>query len=181
MDSSVSPKDEIWFLRVCHHISTGLYKNDHQHRPPVFFYSYTNHRYQSVGIYIVILKIRNWGWREINQQDATNTIFIIKLLSQHVSAIIIPIIRRTRPCVTAYGLVLLMMGIMMPVTCWYRRLIINIGLVASCWFISLHSTHSLRPSCTQPQPAQPVQNIICSNTRSCSLDDGHNDARNMLR
>jgi len=24
MDSSVSPKDEIWFLRVCHHISTGL-------------------------------------------------------------------------------------------------------------------------------------------------------------
>ena len=22
MDSSVSPKDEIWFLRVCHHIST---------------------------------------------------------------------------------------------------------------------------------------------------------------
>ena len=25
MDSSVSPKDEIWFLRVYHHISTGLY------------------------------------------------------------------------------------------------------------------------------------------------------------
>ena len=25
MDSSVSPKDEIWFLRVCHHISPGLY------------------------------------------------------------------------------------------------------------------------------------------------------------
>ena len=25
MDSSVSPTDEIWFLRVCHHISTGLY------------------------------------------------------------------------------------------------------------------------------------------------------------
>jgi len=24
MDSSVSPKDEIWFLRVCHHISTSL-------------------------------------------------------------------------------------------------------------------------------------------------------------
>jgi len=27
MNSSVSPKDEIWFLRVCHHISTGLYLN----------------------------------------------------------------------------------------------------------------------------------------------------------
>jgi len=25
MDSSLSPKDEIWFLRVCHHISTGVY------------------------------------------------------------------------------------------------------------------------------------------------------------
>jgi hypothetical protein len=25
MDSSVSPKDEIWFLRVCHHISTEVY------------------------------------------------------------------------------------------------------------------------------------------------------------
>jgi len=25
MDSSVSLKDEIWFLRVCHYISTGLY------------------------------------------------------------------------------------------------------------------------------------------------------------
>jgi len=25
MYSSVSPKDEIWFLRVCHHISIGLY------------------------------------------------------------------------------------------------------------------------------------------------------------
>jgi len=25
MDSSVSPKDEIWFLRVYHHFSTGLY------------------------------------------------------------------------------------------------------------------------------------------------------------
>jgi hypothetical protein len=25
MDSSVSPEDEIWFLHVCHHISTGIY------------------------------------------------------------------------------------------------------------------------------------------------------------
>jgi len=29
--------------------------------------------------------------------------FIIKILSQHVSGIIMPIIRRTRPCTTAYG------------------------------------------------------------------------------
>jgi hypothetical protein len=26
MDSSVSPKDEIWFLRVCHHISNTVYQ-----------------------------------------------------------------------------------------------------------------------------------------------------------
>ena len=25
MDSSVSPKDEIWFLRVCHHIANAVY------------------------------------------------------------------------------------------------------------------------------------------------------------
>ena len=28
MDSSVSPKDDIWFLRVCRHISTGLYEKE---------------------------------------------------------------------------------------------------------------------------------------------------------
>ena len=27
MDSSVSPKDEIWFLRVCHHISNAVYQS----------------------------------------------------------------------------------------------------------------------------------------------------------
>jgi len=30
MDSSVSPKDKIWFLRVCHDISTGLYRANTQ-------------------------------------------------------------------------------------------------------------------------------------------------------
>ena len=116
-----------------------------------------------------ILKVK----RE-NQQDATNSMFIIKLLSQHVSDIITPIIRRIRPCPTAcgvlsgcvgggwlwscgaalynttanhsqhnqcrtphavgHGLVLLMVGIMMPETCCDRSLIIIIELVASCWF-----------------------------------------------
>ena len=36
-----------------------------------------------------------------NQQDATNLMFIIKLLIQHVSGIIMPIISRIRPCPTA--------------------------------------------------------------------------------
>jgi len=44
-----------------------------------------------------------------------------------------------------------------------------------------HSAHILRPCSTQPHPVQPVQNTIGSNTRSCSPDDGHNDARNILR
>jgi len=136
-----------------------------------------------------------------NQQDATNLMFVIQLLSQHVSGIIMPIIRRTKPCPTAccvlpgcvgrgwpwscgaaswavctvwkllqyrnsnfhtvhaahdaapqdhsqprpthpgrtlhavgHGLILLMMSIMMPETCWDRSLIIYIELVASCWF-----------------------------------------------
>jgi len=35
-------------------------------------------------------------------------------------------------------------------------------------------------SSTQRQPAEPVQNTTCGSTQSCSPDDGHNDARNML-
>jgi len=70
--------------------------------------------------------------------DATNPMFIIKLLSQHVSDIIMPIIKRT--------------------------------------------AHDAAPhNHSQPQPAQPLQNTICGNIRSCPPDDGHNDARNMLR
>jgi len=42
------------------------------------------------------------------------------------------------PYAVIHGFVLLMMGIMMPETCWDTSLKINIRLVASCWFISLH-------------------------------------------
>jgi len=42
------------------------------------------------------------------------------------------------PYAVIHGLVLLMTGIMMPETCWDTSLILNIGLVASCWFIFLH-------------------------------------------
>jgi len=45
----------------------------------------------------------NVGRRKRNQHDETNLVFIIKLLSQHVSGIITPIFRRTRLCITAYG------------------------------------------------------------------------------
>ena len=35
MDSSVSAKDEIWFLRVCHHVSNALYKRSVYDTPNV--------------------------------------------------------------------------------------------------------------------------------------------------
>ena len=43
------------------------------------------------------------------------------------------------PYAAVHALVLLMMGMMVPETC-DKSLIINIRLVASCWFLSLHPT-----------------------------------------
>ena len=93
-------------------------------------------------------------WRERNEQDATNPMFIIKLLSQHVSGIIMPIIRRSRPCTTACGVCtgcgrLWLCGCAswavctvwrLLFDCWDRSLMINIRSVASCWLLSLHPT-----------------------------------------
>ena len=66
------------------------------------------------------------------------------------------------PYSVIHGIVLHMMGIMMPETCWGRSLMINIGLVASCWFISLHPTHHHARS----QEPKPITNV---NTCSCSV------------
>ena len=44
------------------------------------------------------------------------------------------------PYAEVHGLVLLIMGIMMPETWWDRSFIINNRLFASCWFLSLHPT-----------------------------------------
>jgi len=41
------------------------------------------------------------------------------------------------PYAVVHSLILLTMGIMMLETCWDKRLIINIRLAASCWFLSL--------------------------------------------
>ena len=49
------------------------------------------------------------------------------------------------PHAVVHGLVLLMMSIMIPETCWDRSWIINIRLVASCWVFSLFT---LRSWCT---------------------------------
>ena len=44
------------------------------------------------------------------------------------------------PYAAVHNLVLLMVGIMMPETCWDKSLMLNIRLVASCWFLFLHPT-----------------------------------------
>jgi len=146
----------------------------------------------------------NVGWRERNQQHATNPVFVTKLLSQHVSGIIMPIFRGTRLWITAYGV--------LHWLCWLW--LCGVGLLAVCtehtassltpqnhsqhnqcrtphavihnlvplkMGIMMHCAHSTQPNSTQPQTAQPVQNTICSYKQSFSPEDGHNDARNMLR
>ena len=88
------------------------------------------------------MKIR---WRERTNKMQLIRCLLSNSLSQNVSVIIMPIIRRIRPCPTAcdaapqdhsqpqpthpgrtphavrHGLILLMMGIMMPETCWDRE------------------------------------------------------------
>ena len=89
--------------------------------------------------------------RERNQQDVTNLVFIIKLLSQHVSGII-----------------------------KHHGIYINARNPDYVYNPLLH-TKSLRLShLTGFSPLVTVQKTICGNTQSCSPEDGHNDARNML-
>jgi len=61
--------------------------------------------------------------------------------------------------------------------------------IVSCYeysgeFLTHSCAHSSRRSSTRPQPTTaytPRQSTAWSRTRSNSPDDGHNDARNMLR
>jgi len=119
------------------------------------------------------------GWSEINQQDATNPMFIIKLLSQHVSSIIMPIILHNTSDLTDIRI-----RYQSNTTAIHRytrdHTHIHTESQISLLLITprKHSmAHILR---VFPSPVT-VQNTICSNTRSCSPDDGHNDGRNMLR
>jgi len=66
------------------------------------------------------------------------------------------------PYAVVHGLVLLMMGIMMPETCWDRSLIINIRLVASCWFLSLHATNIYYVSVKFSPPCFSRSHRLCS-------------------
>jgi len=63
MDSSVSPKDEIWFLRVRHHISNTVYNEVNQ--SPLCHSS------------VQLLEACSKGERDLaNKQNAQQTIFI---------------------------------------------------------------------------------------------------------
>ena len=53
-----------------------------------------------------------------NQQDATNLMFIIKLMSQHVLGIIMLIIRRIRLCPTACGVLHWLCWLWLAVVLW---------------------------------------------------------------
>ena len=107
------------------------------------------------------------GWRERNQQDATNLMFIIRLLSQYVSGIIMPIIRRSRP---VYYSIL-------------RSALVVLAVVVWSWVVScVHTVHTAY----DPAPHNHGQHNQCRTPcavvhRSWSPDDGYNDARNMLR
>jgi len=87
--------------------------------------------------------------------------FIIKLISQHVSGINYAHHQENK---TVYYCIWCSALVVLAVVVW--------SWVVSCVHcvkVTSHSAHSLRPNSTQP-----VQNTICSNTRSCSPDDGHN-------
>jgi len=103
MESSVSPKDEIWFLRVCHHISNAVYNNE----PATF----TIYRLQTTdfvkSLFDVLLTVYlSIFILEINQIDAQNVCFAISLFyastcfEHHVL-----IIRRSKLYYTASGIV----------------------------------------------------------------------------
>jgi len=118
------------------------------------------------------LCIMSVGWRERNQQDATNPMFIMKLLYQHVSGIIMPNNRRTRPFTTAYGVLYWL--------CWLW--LANHSQHNQCrtQYAAVHSLVLLMLGIMMPETCCVVQNTICSRTRFCSPYDGHSDAWNML-
>jgi len=87
--------------------------------------------------------------RERNQQDATNPMLIIKLLSQHVSGIIMPIISRTRPCTTAYGV--------LHWLCWLWLAVVGCGwlwLAVVVWSCVVSCVHCVKVIVTFTQCTQ---------------------------
>jgi len=83
-------------------------------------------------------------------QDATNSIFIIKLLSQHVSRIIMPIIRRIKPYPTACGVLPGCVG------CGLVELRREQCALCESYVHTVHTAHDAAPQDhSQPQPTHP--------------------------
>jgi len=133
----------------------------------------------SAGIWSIPIDL---GWREINQQYANNQISIIKLISQHHYAHHQEN-KTVYYCICCSALVVLAVVVWSWVVSCVHCVKVTVRTVTftQCTQLttqfytttaSTTSAHSLRLSSTKPQPAQPVQNTICSNTQSCSPDDG---------
>jgi len=95
-----------------------------------------------------------------------------QLLSQHVSGIIMSIFRRTKTlCYCIWCTTLVLLGV---VGSGYGALRCRMRALLAPYNAAPHNRY-------QPHPAEPAQHTTCSNTRSWSPEDGHNDDRNMLR
>ena len=84
---------------TCHKSKGWSCRGDADHSV-LYQCKYSYRHYDTLSVRLLV--IHTVEWRERDQQDATNLMFVIKLLSQHVSGIIMPI-RRTRVCTAAYG------------------------------------------------------------------------------
>ena len=118
--------------------------------------------------------VMNVGWRERNQQDETNLMFIIKIYLNMFRASLCSS-SGEQECALPY---------MVFCTVCDGCGCVELGReLCALWKSNsnFHSAHKSRPSSTQPQPSQTMQNTICGSAHSCSPDDGHNDDRNMLR
>ena len=111
--------------------------------------------------------------RKENQQDATIQMVYCQLWMLIIDSVstcfghLYAHLQEQRPRVTAYEVYLLVMLD-----------------VAGCGAVVLHSDHTLSVAPQHrnlPHPTLPANNSICNNTWSFSPDDGHKDARNMLR
>ena len=93
---------------------------------------------------------KTWRWkREKNQQNTTNLIFIMQLPSQHVSGIIMPIIMRTRPCTTVYGVLYCLCGAGSRGVCTVWKLLFDFHTVHTGRDPAPHN-HSQHKQCRTP-------------------------------
>ena len=127
--------------------------------------------------------IKLWSERE-NQQDATVRC-LLSTLSQHVSGIIMPIFRRTKTvCYCMWCAALVPLDVVGSgcgaLRCKVRALWRLLFDSRTVTFTVLAPYNAVPHNCYQPHPAEPAQHTTCSNT-SWSPEDGHNNARNMLR